>query len=618
MSEQKFKRAAPPRPRGPHGPRGFHSTEKAKDFKGAISKLLKYMGKYRVALIFVMVFAALSTIFTILGPRFLGMATTSIFSSVMGMATGESSGIDFEYLGKLAALLVVLYALSSAFSYFQGFLMSKVSVSVTFNMRKDISQKINKLPLSYFDKTSYGEVMSYITNDIDVITQSLNQSITQIITSVTTIIGILIIMFTMSWQMTLIALCVIPVSAAVLMIVVKHSQKYFAGQQEYLGKVNGHIEEMYSNHIVMTAFNGQLNSIEEFDGLNGGLYTTAWKSQFFGGLMMPVMSFISNLGYVAICIFGGYMAVNGALTVGEIQAFIQYVRQFTQPLNQLAQISNILQQTAAAAERVFEFLEEPDENPDPALPASTEGLKGKVLFDHITFGYNPDKIIIKDFTALIEPGQKVAIVGHTGAGKTTIIKLLMRFYEVNGGAIKIDGININDFTRDSLRSMFGMVLQEAWLESDTIMENIRFGRLDATDEEVYAAAKNACADHFIRALPQGYETEINEDSTNISLGQKQLLTIARVFLEDPKMLILDEATSSIDTRTEMQIQQAMDNLMKGRTSFVIAHRLSTIKNADIIFVMEDGDIAEFGNHDELMAKGGAYAELYKSQFEQAE
>lgn len=618
MSEQKFKRTAPPRMRGPHGPRGFHSTEKAKDFKGAISKLFKYMGKYRILVIFVMIFAALSTIFTILGPRFLGMATTSIFSSVMGMASGEATGIDFEYLGKIAALLICLYALSSLFTYLQGFLMSKVSVNVTFNMRKDISQKINKLPLSYFDKTSYGEVMSYITNDIDVITQSLNQSITQIITSLTTIIGILIVMFTMSWQMTLIALCVLPVSMAVLMIVVKHSQKYFTGQQEYLGKVNGHIEEMYSNHIVMTAFNGQLNSLEEFDGLNGALYSTAWKSQFLGGLMMPVMSFISNLGYVAICIFGGYMAINGALTVGEIQAFIQYVRQFTQPLNQLAQISNILQQTAAAAERVFEFLEEPDESPNPALPASTEGLTGKVLFDHVTFGYTSDKIIIKDFTALIEPGQKVAIVGHTGAGKTTIIKLLMRFYEVNGGAIKIDGINIDDFTRDALRSMFGMVLQEAWLENDTIMENIRFGRLDATDEEVYAAAKNACADHFIRALPQGYQTEINEDSTNISLGQKQLLTIARVFLEDPKMLILDEATSSIDTRTEMQIQQAMDNLMRGRTSFVIAHRLSTIKNADVIFVMEDGDIVEFGNHDELLAKGGAYAELYKSQFEHEE
>lgn len=599
---------------GPHG--GMMAAgEKAKDFKGTLKKLVQYIGKYKAAVIVVMIFAAVSTVFAIVGPRILGQATTSIFNSVMGMIDGSATGLDFPYIGKIILTLVGLYAVSALFQYIQGLIMSRVSVKITYNMRQDISQKINKLPLSYFDKVSYGEVLSHITNDVDVITQSLNQSITQIITSITTIIGVMIMMFSMSWQMTLVALCIIPISMVVVMLVVRKSQKYFAGQQEYLGHVNGHVEEMYSNHIVMKAFNGEDESVKAFDGMNGNLYNSAWKSQFLSGMMMPVMQFIGNLGYVAICILGGYLAINGSLAVGEIQAFIQYVRSFTQPIQQIAQISNLLQQTMAAAERVFNFLGEKEETPDALNPAKDENVQGEVEFSHVQFGYNEDKIIIHDFSAHIKPGQKVAIVGPTGAGKTTMIKLLMRFYDLNGGCILVDGIDTTDFTRDDLRGMFGMVLQDAWLESGTIRENIRYGRLDATDEEVVAAAKAAQVDHFVRTLPDGYDTVINEESSNISQGQKQLLTIARVILADPEMLILDEATSSVDTRTEMQIQKAMDRLMEGRTSFVIAHRLSTIRNADCIFVMRDGDIVEQGSHEQLLAQNGFYAELYQSQFE---
>ncbi len=603
-----------------HGPGGGMAMggEKARDFKGAFKKLVQYIGKYKVGVIIVMLFAAASTIFAIVGPRILGTATTQIFTDMMGMVDGSKTGIDFGAIGNILITLVLLYGISAIFSYVQGYVMARISVKVTYNMRRDISLKINKLPLAYFDKRSFGEVLSLITNDVDVITQSLNQSITQIITSVTMIIGILVMMFSMSWQMTLIALAIVPVSLVVVMFIVKKSQKHFSAQQDYLGHVNGHVEENYSNHIVVKAFNGEEGSIKEFDGMNKELHDSAWKSQFLSGLMMPVMQFIGNIGYVAICILGGYLVIQNAITVGDIQAFIQYVRQFTQPITQIANISNILQQTVAAAERVFDFLAEPEESPEPLNPATDENVQGSVDFDAVHFGYNPNKIIINDFSAHIKPGQKVAIVGPTGAGKTTIIKLLMRFYELNSGSILVDGIKATDFTRDGLRSMFGMVLQDAWLENASIRENIRYGRLDATDDEVKAAAKAAQVDHFIRTLPDGYDTEINEESSNVSQGQKQLLTIARVILADPKILILDEATSSVDTRTEIQIQKAMDNLMAGRTSFVIAHRLSTIRNADVIFVMKDGDIVEQGTHDELIEAKGFYADLYLSQFEDAE
>jgi len=615
-SKIKAEKKAPQRMGGGPGGGIVVGGEKAKDFKGTIKKLVDYIGRYKAGVIIVMIFSAASTVFAILGPRILGNATTSIFGSVLGMIDGSSTGIDFGYIGGIILTLVILYAISSLFQYIQGYIMSRISVNVTYNMRKDISQKINKLPLRYFDKTSYGEVLSHITNDVDTITQSLNQSVSQIISSITTVIGILVMMFSMSWQMTLIALAIIPVSMVFVTIVVRRSQKYFSGQQEYLGHVNGHVEEMYSNHIVVKAFNGEEESLHEFNGMNDQLYSSAWKSQFLSGMMMPVMQFIGNLGYVAICILGGYLTINGSLTVGEIQAFIQYVRQFTQPITQIAQVSNLLQQTVAASERVFDFLGEEEETPDPANPAIDENVKGEVQFQNVRFGYDPNKIIIHDFCADIKPGQKVAIVGPTGAGKTTMIKLLMRFYDLNGGCILVDGTDIKDFTRDDLRSMFGMVLQDAWLESGTIRENIRYGRLDASDEEVVAAAKAAQIDHFVRTLPDGYDTLINEESSNISQGQKQLLTIARVILANPEMLILDEATSSVDTRTEMHIQDAMDALMKDRTSFVIAHRLSTIRNADVIFVMRDGDIVEQGNHQELLDKNGFYAELYRSQFEE--
>ncbi len=618
-SDIKVKRRQPGGGMG-HGPGGGMAMggEKARDFKGAFKKLVQYIGKYKVGVIIVMLFAAASTIFAIVGPRILGTATTQIFTDMMGMVDGSKTGIDFGAIGNILITLVLLYGISAIFSYVQGYVMARISVKVTYNMRRDISLKINKLPLAYFDKRSFGEVLSLITNDVDVITQSLNQSITQIITSVTMIIGILVMMFSMSWQMTLIALAIIPISMVIVMFIVKKSQKHFSAQQDYLGHVNGHVEENYSNHIVVKAFNGEEGSIKEFDGMNKELHDSAWKSQFLSGLMMPVMQFIGNLGYVAICILGGYLVIQKAITVGDIQAFIQYVRQFTQPITQIANISNILQQTVAAAERVFDFLGEPEESPEPLNPATDENVQGSVDFDSVHFGYNPDKIIINDFSAHIKPGQKVAIVGPTGAGKTTIIKLLMRFYELNSGSILVDGIKATDFTRDGLRSMFGMVLQDAWLENASIRENIRYGRLDATDDEVKAAAKAAQVDHFIRTLPDGYDTEINEESSNVSQGQKQLLTIARVILADPKILILDEATSSVDTRTEIQIQKAMDNLMAGRTSFVIAHRLSTIRNADVIFVMKDGDIVEQGTHDELIEAKGFYADLYLSQFEDAE
>ncbi|MDL2236258.1 ABC transporter ATP-binding protein/permease [Christensenellaceae bacterium OttesenSCG-928-K19] len=618
-ASSKIKAKKKPNLPGGNGPAGnMMQGEKAKDFKGTLRKLVQYIGKYKAAVVVVMIFAAASTIFAILGPRILGQATTTIFSDIVGMIDGSKTGIDFASIQKILVSLIILYGISALFMYIQGIIMSRVSVKVTYNLRRDISEKINKLPLKYYDKKSYGEVLTHITNDVDVLSQTLNQSISQIITSVTTVVGIIIMMFSMSWMMTLIALAIIPISLVFVVMVVKRSQKYFTAQQEYLGHVNGHVEEMYGSHLVVKAFNGEDESIEKFDGMNDELYTSAWKSQFLSGMMMPVMQFIGNLGYVAICILGGWLAVNGRLPVGDIQAFIQYVRQFTQPIMQIAQISNVLQQTMAAAERVFEFLGEPEESPDALSPAPTENVKGHVTFDHVRFGYNEDKIIIKDFSADIHPGQKVAIVGPTGAGKTTIVKLLMRFYDINSGSIKVDGTDLQAFTRNDLRGMFGMVLQDAWLESNTIRENIRYGRLSATDEEVKAAAKAAQVDHFVRTLPDGYDTLINEESSNISQGQKQLLTIARAILADPKMLILDEATSSVDTRTEVLIQKAMDHLMLGRTSFVIAHRLSTIQNADIIFVMKDGDIVEQGSHKELLEQGGFYSDLYMSQFEPEE
>lgn len=603
---------------GPGGPGAMMVGEKPKDFKGTFKKLLNYLGKYKFAIAIVIVFAIASTIFNILGPKILGNATTKIFEGVMNMISGTGEGIDFNYIGQIMLILVCLYLISALFGYLQGFVMSNVSMKVTYNLRRDIQAKINRLPLRYFDKKNHGEVLSHITNDVDAISQSLNQSLTQIITSVTSIIGILIMMFSISWQMSLVALFVLPLSGVFIGFVVKRSQKHFSAQQEYLGNVNGHIEEMYSSHTVMKAFNGEEESIKKFDKYNDKLYSSAWKSQFLSGLMMPVMQFIGNLGYVGICILGGYLAVNGQIAVGDIQAFMQYMRQFTQPIAQVANISNVLQQTIAAAERVFEFLAEEEEPEDTKTPASVEQVEGSVQFEHVHFGYSEDKTIINDFSASIKPGQKVAIVGPTGAGKTTIIKLLMRFYDIQDGAIMIDGTNIKDFTRNDLRSLFGMVLQDTWLYNTTIKENIRYGKLTATDEEVLAAAKAAQVDHFIRTLPDGYNMLLNEEASNVSQGQKQLLTIARAILADPKILILDEATSSVDTRTEVLIQKAMTNLMKGRTSFVIAHRLSTIRDADMILVMKDGDIIEQGNHEELLAKGGFYENLYNSQFEDVE
>lgn len=606
----------PPKRRGPMG-RGpvMASGEKAKDFKGTLKKLLAYLKPHRVAVTFVVIFAIASTVFNIVGPKILGQATTKIFEGVMNMIANTGSGIDFEGIAKILLFLVGLYIISAVFSALQGFLMTGVSMKVTYKLRENTFAKINRLPFKYFDKTSYGEVLSFLTNDIETVNQTLNQSLTQIITSVATVIGILVMMFSISWQMTLVTLCIIPLSFVFIVLVVKRSQKYFSSQQEYLGHINGHIEEIYGGHSVVQAFNNEEEAYKTFEGLNNNLYGSAWKSQFLSSLMQPIMAFIGNLGYVAVCILGGYLAVNGRISVGDIQAFIQYVRQFNQPISQIANMSNIMQMTMAAAERVFTFLAEEEEVPDPQNPVSPADVQGNVTFDHVHFGYNPNKIIINDFSAQVKKGQKIAIVGPTGAGKTTIIKLLMRFYDVDSGAILVDGHNIKDFRRNDLRSLFGMVLQDTWLYNGTIADNIRYGRLDATDEEVQQAAVAAQVDHFVRTLPDGYSMVLNEEANNVSQGQKQLLTIARAILADPKILILDEATSSVDTRTEILIQKAMDNLMHGRTSFVIAHRLSTIKNADCIFVMKDGDIIEQGTHEELLARNGFYADLYNSQFE---
>jgi ATP-binding cassette subfamily B protein len=591
--------------------------EKPRDFKGTLSKLIQYLGSYRIAIVIVMLFAVGSTIFTIFGPKILGQATTKLFEGVLGQISGTGAGIDFDFIGRIILTTLGLYLASALFSYIQGWIMSGISMDITYRFREDIAEKINRMPFSYFDGTTHGEVLSRITNDVDTVSQTLNQSLTQIITSVVSVIGVLIMMLSISWQMTLIALLVIPLSMVVVALIVSQSQKYFKQQQDYLGHINGHVEEMFGGHLVMKAFNGEARSIQQFDGLNDVLYGSAWKSQFLSGLMMPIMNFVGNLGYVGIAILGGYLATQNAITVGDIQAFIQYVRSFTQPITQIANISNVLQQTIAAAERVFEFLGEKEEIPEVDDPVQVEKVEGHVVFQNVQFGYNPDEIVIKDFSADIMPGQKIALVGPTGAGKTTMVKLLMRFYDVNSGAILVDGHNVKDYKREDLRCMFGMVLQDTWLYNDTIMENIRYGWPGASDEDVIAAAKAAHVDHFVRTLPEGYSLVLNEEATNISQGQKQLLTIARAIVTNPSMLILDEATSSVDTRTEILIQQAMDNLMRNRTSFIIAHRLSTIRNADWILVMDEGDIVEQGKHEELLERNGFYAELYYSQFEYA-
>ncbi|HYE82029.1 MAG TPA: ABC transporter ATP-binding protein [Clostridia bacterium] len=600
-----------------HGPGGgmMQGGEKARDFKGTMGKLLNYLGVYKVSITIVFIFAAASAVFTIVGPKILGKATTKLFEGVMGKISGTGTGIDFAYIGRIVIILLGLYLLSMVFGYIQGWVMTNISMKVSYGFRKDISEKINHMPLKYFDGTNHGEVLSRVTNDVDTLSQTLNQSLTQIITSVTTVIGVLVMMLSISWLMTIAAAFIVPVSLILIMFIVKRSQKYFKEQQDYLGHLNGHIEEMYGGHTVMKAFNGEEKSVHKFDSLNDKLYGVAWKSQFLSGLMMPIMGFVGNLGYVAVCILGGWLTVRKAIEVGDIQAFIQYVRSFTHPITQIANISNILQQTAASAERVFEFLSEEEEVPETIDPVRLENIRGSVEFRKVHFGYNPEKIIINDFSATVKPGQKVAIVGPTGAGKTTMVKLLMRFYDVNEGAILVDGHDIREFTRSDLRSMFGMVLQDTWLYNGSIMENIRYGRLEATDGEVIAAAKAAHVDSFVHSLPEGYDMVLNEEASNVSQGQKQLITIARAVLADPKILILDEATSSVDTRTEVQIQKAMSNLMKDRTSFIIAHRLSTIRDADIILVMDHGDIVEQGSHEELLARGGFYASLYNSQFE---
>lgn len=608
-----------PRRHGP-GPMGPGVVgEKPKDFKTAMKKLIRYLSSYKVSLVAVMVLAMLSAAFSIAGPKILSKAITKIFEGIMSKISGTGNGIDFEYVGKIILILLGLYIVSALFGYIQGWIMSGISMKLTYRLRKEISQKINRLPLKYFESTNQGEILSRITNDVDTLTQTLNQSLTQIITSTTMVIGALVMMLSINVLMTVVALLIIPLSFSVVALIIGKSQKFFMQQQEYLGHVNGHVEEVYGGHIVIKAFNAEKKSIEKFNNLNNKLYEAAWKSQFLTGVMMPLMNIIGNLGYVVVTVMGSYLTIKGAIEVGDIQAFVQYIRSFTQPIAQIANISNILQQTAACAERVFEFLEEEEEVPDTPNPEiKLDSIKGDVEFRNVKFGYRPDKVVIKNFSAKIKAGQKIAIVGPTGAGKTTIVKLLMRFYDVNDGSILIDGHDIREFKREDLRSLFGMVLQDTWLYNGTIKDNIRYGKPDSTDEEVIRAAKLAHVDHFIRTLPQGYDTVLNEETTNISQGQKQLLTIARAILKDPKILILDEATSSVDTLTEIQIQRAMDNLMKGRTSFIIAHRLSTIRNADLILVMDHGDIVEQGTHKELLQKGGFYAQLYYSQFEKEE
>jgi ATP-binding cassette subfamily B protein len=589
--------------------------EKAADFKGTMTKLIEYLGAYKRSIVIVMIIAISSTVFAIAGPKILGNATTKLFEGVMDQIRGGTDGIDFTYIGNIILITLGLYILSSLFSYIQGWIMSGISADIAYKFRRDIANKINRMPLKYFDGTSQGEVLSRITNDVDTVNTTLNQSLSQIITSAVTVVGVLIMMFSISWQMTLLALLIIPLSMVVVMLVIKRSQKYFKQQQDYLGHVNGHVEEMYGGHMVMKAFNGEEESVRKFNTFNDTLYSSAWKSQFLSGLMMPVMRFIGNLGYVAVSILGGWLAIRGTITVGDIQAFIQYVRSFTQPITQLANISNIFQQTAAAAERVFEFLDEDEEVAETENPITLEKVIGQVEFKNVRFGYDSNEPVINDFSAVAKPGQKIAIVGPTGAGKTTMVKLLMRFYDVDAGEILIDGHDIRNFKRSDLRGMFAMVLQDTWLYNDTIMENIRYGRGSATDEDVIKAAKAAHVDHFVRTLPDGYNLELNEEASNVSQGQKQLLTIARVILADPDLLILDEATSSVDTRTELMIQKAMDALMQGRTSFIIAHRLSTIRNADLILVMNEGDIVETGSHEELLELDGFYSEIYYSQFE---
>ena len=598
--------------KGPHG--GMRGGAKAKDFKGSLKKLVKYMSVYKVQMLFVAVFAVCGTVFNIVGPKILGKATTEIFNGLVSKVSG-GSGMDFGKIGQILLITLGLYVVSALCSFIQGMIMTGISQKTTYRLRKDITEKVNRMPMDYFDTKPVGEALSRVTNDVDTLGQSLNQSATQLITSVTTLIGVLVMMLSISPLMTVVALLILPISVGLISFVMKHSQKYFSGQQEYLGNVNGQVEEVYSGHNVIKAFNKEDDVIREFDRTNDKLYESAWKSQFFSGMMMPVMQFVGNLGYVGVAILGGFLAIKKTIEVGDIQSFIQYVRNFTQPIQQVAQVTNMLQLAAASSERVFEFLEEKEEDQTVEHPVSVEGLHGNVQFENVHFGYNPEKIIINDFSANVKEGQKIAIVGPTGAGKTTMIKLLMRFYDVNSGSIKIDGHDVRDFNRSELREMFGMVLQDTWLFHGTIMDNIRYGKLDATEEEVIQAAKAAHVHRFVQTLPGGYQMEINEEATNISQGQKQLLTIARAILADPKILILDEATSSVDTRTEVRIQKAMDNLMKGRTSFVIAHRLSTIRDADLILVMKDGDIIEQGTHTQLLAQNGFYAELYNSQFE---
>lgn len=600
--------------RGPGGHGGMMPGEKAKDFKGTSRKILAYIGRYKIAIVLVMICAVAGTIFNIVGPKVLSKATTEIFNGLVSKVSG-GAGIDFHKIGIILLILLGLYCVSTLFSFIQGFIMSGISQKLSFRMRKEISEKINRMPLAYFESKTVGEVLSRITNDVDTFGMSLNQSITTLITSVTTLIGVFIMMMTISPLMTLIALVILPISALLISVVVKHSQKYFKAQQEYLGDINGTIEESYSGHTIIKAFNREKKVNENFQKTNAKLYSSAWKSQFLSGLMQPIMTFVGNLGYVAVAVSGSMLAVSGAITVGDIQAFIQYVKSFTQPITQIAQVFNMLQSMAAAAERIFDFLDEEEEQVTEN-PVRLNDIKGEVDFEHVKFGYDPEKTVIHDFTCHVEPGSMVAIVGPTGAGKTTIVKLLMRFYDVNSGCIKVDGENVKDFERRNLREAFGMVLQDTWLFKGTIMENIRYGRLDATDEEVIAAARAANADHFIRTLPGGYDMELNEEASNVSQGQKQLLTIARAILADNRIMILDEATSSVDTRTEQHIQDAMANLMKGRTSFVIAHRLSTIRDADVILVMKDGDIIEQGNHKGLLERNGFYAQLYNSQFEE--